>query len=118
MYQSTSIVFNPLISVNSATFTGSYIAFGSGFTYQVRILHIVNHSNVDVTISFDGGTSDHIFIPAGSFVLYDFGTNKGESAPALELSKGSPMMIKAAAGVGLVYAMSAAAITPTSTIPL
>lgn len=117
MYQSTRVSFNPLISINSATFTGSYIAFGSGFTYPVRILHIVNNSNENATISFDGGTSDHLFIPAGSFVVYDFGTNKGESSPALELPKGSPMMIKGTAGVGLVYAMSVVAFTPTQTIP-
>jgi|SRR5690606_10402960 len=117
MNQSTSIVFNPLISVDSATFTGSYIAFGTGFTYPVRILHIVNNSDQNATISFDGGTTDHLLIPAGSFVLYDFGTNKGESAPVLELKKGSPMVIKGSAGTGLVYAMSAAAVTPTMTIP-
>lgn len=117
MYQSTSITFNPLISLDSSTLAGSYTAFGSGFTYPVRILHIVNNSDSDATISFDGGTTDHIFIPAGSFVLYDFGTNKGESAPALELKGGSPMMINGSAGTGLIYAMSAAAVTPTMTIP-
>lgn len=118
MYQSTAIVFNPLISINSATFTGSYLAFGTGFTYPVRILHIINQSDEDVTISLNGGTTDHIFVPAGSFSLYDFGTNKGESAPALELAKGSPMVIKGSAGTGLVYAMSACAVTPTTQIPL
>jgi len=117
MYQSTSIVFNPVISINTATLAGSYTAFGSGFTYPVRILHLVNNSNVNVTISFDGGATDHIVIPAGSFVLYDFGTNKGESSPALELKAGSPMMINGSVGTGLVYAMSAAAVNPTMKIP-
>lgn len=117
MYQSTSIQFNAVISLDTSTLAGSYTAFGSGFTYPVRILHLVNNSDVNVTISFDGGTTDHIVVLAGSFVLYDFGTNKGESAPALELKAGSPMMINGSAGTGLVYCMSAAAVTPTMTIP-
>jgi hypothetical protein len=117
MYQSTSIKFNPIISIDSSTFTGSYIAFGTGFTYPVRLLHIVNKSNEDVLISFDGGYTDHLYIAAGSYLVYDFGTNRGNSAPVLELAQGSPMMIKGTAGAGDVYCMSAAAVTPTMTIP-
>lgn len=117
MFYSTSIVFNPLISINSSTFTGSYQAFGTGFTYPVRILHIVNDSDEDVTISFNGGTTDHLFVKAGTFSLYDFGTNRGEAASALELAKGSGMVIKGTAGAGSVYCMAACAITPSMTIP-
>ncbi len=117
MYQSNRIKFEALRSFNTATFTGSYQAFGVVLSSPARILHMINSSNVGATISFDGGTSDHVFIPAGSFVLYDFGTNKGTSADALDLPKGTGIMIKGSAGVGLVYAMVAAAFTPTQDIP-
>lgn len=113
MYLSSQIKFNPLISVNSASFTGSYIAFGS-FTYPVRLLHIVNNSDQNITISFDGGTTDHLFITASSFLVYDFGTNRGNSAPALELPP-TGMVVKGSAGTGLVYCMSAAAFSQRPT---
>lgn len=109
MYQSANVKFNPIINFNAASLTGSYVAFGS-FTYPVRILDIVNDSDEDVFISFDGGTTSHLYIKAGSFLLFDFGTNKGESAPALELPP-TGMMINGSAGTGAIYCMSAAAYT-------
>lgn len=115
MYNSVQAVFNPLQSIDSATFTGSYQAFAS-FTYPVRLLHIINKSDEDVTISLNGGTNDHIYVPAGSFSLYDLGTNRGNGAPALELAP-SALVIKGTAGTGLVYAISVSAFTPTRTIP-
>lgn len=115
MYQSNRIRFDAIRSVDSATFTGSYIAFGSALTSPARILHIINNSNEDAIISFDGGTTDNIYVPAGHFVLYDFGTNRGASSDALELPGGIGMVIKGSAGVGLVYAMIATASTPNST---
>ena len=79
-------------------------------------MHIVNDSNEDVFISFDGGTTAHLFIKAGSYILYDFGTNRGAQAPALDLPP-SGMVIKGAAGVGNIFCMSASAFTPTQDIP-
>ena len=116
MDQSTRIKFNPLINFNAASLTGSYVAFGS-FTYPCRIMHIVNDSDEDVYVSFDGGTTDHLFIKAGSYLLYDFGTNRGNSAPALDLPPDG-MVIKGAAGTGAILCMSAAAFTPTQNIPI
>lgn len=113
MYQSNRAIFDALRSFNTATFTGSYQAFGTALGYPARILHFINKSNVDATISTDGGTSDNIFIPAGSFALYDLGTNRGTSADALEFAKGTGLMMKGSAGVGLVYLMVIAAFTPT-----
>lgn len=113
MYQSAQAVFNPIQSISSASLTGSYQAFAT-FTYPLRILHIINNSTLIVTFSLDGGTSDHIVVPAGGFVLYDFGTNKGASAPALELPP-TPILIKGTAGTGNIYAISVAANTPATT---
>ena len=114
MYQSNRVNFLPLQSINSATFTGAYQLLGTSLA-PCRIIKIVNNSNVNVTVSFDGIT-DHDFVPAANFILYDFGANKGTSANALDLPV-EGIYVKAAAGVGLVYLTTINAYTPTMNIP-
>lgn len=117
MYQSVQIFPAAMQSINSATFTGSYQAFGTGFTYPVRILKIINNSDQNVTLSLDGGATDHDFVVAANYVLYDFGCQRGNDSPAMELAKTTPILIKGTAGTGLVYLVAWCAFTPTMTIP-
>lgn len=117
MYQSNKIFPVAIRSINSATFTGSYQAFGAIYTNPIRILKIINNSDEDVTISLDGGTTDHDFLPATTYCVYDFGTQRGMSADAMDLPAVG-LMIKGSAGTGLVYAVAYCAITPTMTIPI
>ncbi len=117
MYQSNKAVFQTLRSIDSATFTGSYQVVGSSLTFSARILKIVNNSNVAVTVSYDG-VNDNDFIPAGSFASYDFGTNKGTSSDALDLPKGTQVLVKGSAGSGSVYVVAISAFDSTMTIPL
>ena len=117
MFQSNQALFQPLKSISSATFTGSYQALGTVLSAPARLIKIVNNSTVVVTISYDGGITDHDFIPIGSFTLYDFGTNRATSANALDLPKGTQVSIKGNAGTGSVYLVSVSAYTPSATIP-
>lgn len=117
MYQSNRAKFEALRSIDSATFTGSYQALGSAFSNPVRILHIINKSDQNVTISTDGGVTDNIYVPANFFSLYDFGANKGTSSDALELPASMGLLIKGTAGTGLVYAMVVTAQTQLPTLP-
>lgn len=114
MYQSNRIQFNTLASIDTATFTGSYQLLGV-FAHPVRILKILNNSNVDVTVS-DDGINDKDFVPAVGFTLYDFGTNKGMSADALDLKAGA-IYVKGSVGTGLVYLVTLSAVNPTMNIP-
>jgi hypothetical protein len=77
MVDSNSIRVLPeaLRSRDSATFTGAYQTLGAVTANPGRILKIVNNSNVDVTMSWDGVT-DHDLIPASSGTIYDISTNK------------------------------------------
>lgn len=118
MYQSTALAYDPIKSFDSATLTGSYQLLGAVTAHEARLYKLVNNSNVSVLISIDGGTTDHDVVPAGTFVLYDVGTNKGGSSPGLQLPKGTQFMLKGAAGVGLIYAVVLYANTPTQTLPL
>lgn len=96
--------FEPLRSINSTIFSGSYQALGSPLANPNCIIKIVNNSTVLVTISFDG-TNDHDIIPAGSFVLYDFGTDaeSSNSNEKLNLAAGTQVYVKGSAATGLVY---------------
>ena len=116
MNYSTTIYPLELQTIDSSTFTGSYQALGSAFSAPVRILKISNNSDKNITISWDGST-DHDFVPAQSFVLYDFGTQRGNAAPAMDAAKGIQISVKGTTGTGLVYLAAFAATTPTMTIP-
>lgn len=114
--QSTVLAYESIKSIDSATFTGSYQAIGSASTHPARIFKIVNNSNVDVTISTDG-INDKDFLPASTFVLYDIGTNRGNSASEINLPP-TQFYAKSGAGTGSVYVVIMYANTPNPGIPL
>lgn len=86
---------------NSTTFNNTYQLLGT-FTAPTILFKIVNNSTIDVNVSQDGVTN-HDYIPANSFTLYDVRTNHGrEQQMAFPL--GTTIYIKgAAAGTGSVY---------------
>jgi len=101
------VTWEPIRSVNTATSVpfaaGSYVQMGTALANPSFILKMVNLSNVNVLVSFDG-TNDYDICPANGFWLYDedAGGNNNQFLP-----KGTPILIKnaagAAAGIGLVY---------------
>lgn len=114
--QSTVISYLPLQSVDSATFTGSYIRLGVPTTLPCRIFKILNNSNVIVTVSTDGVENMDI-LPANSFTLYDLGTNRGNPGAELCLQEGTQFYVSASAGTGLVYLVTLFAKTPQQIVP-
>ena len=58
----------------AASVTGSYTTLGSALTHSWRVFKITNNTDGDLLFSFDG-TTDNLFCPMGSFVLYDLSTN-------------------------------------------
>lgn len=61
-------------------------------TDHTRILRMVSTLNADVYVSFDG-TNNIIRLAAGSFVLYDFSTNKVQD-DGLFLAQGTVIRVK------------------------
>lgn len=66
------------------TTAGGRLAFGSvGAGYaallttpqNVRMLIITNSLNTECVVSFNGGTTDHLYLPANQGVSLDFGSN-------------------------------------------
>lgn len=95
---------NPLKSIDSATFTGSYQALGTALENSCRIVKFTNTSTVNVTVSWDG-INDHEILPLGGFLLLDVSANK-EKADICEIPKGTQFLVKGSAGTGLVYLSS------------
>lgn len=94
----------PLSSIDSATFTGAYqlLSAAAGIPNPCIMLHIANHSNVAVTISYDGIT-DHDFLLAEHERELNFQTNASPQNYAAALAQGTKIYVKAAAGAGLIY---------------
>lgn len=103
MAYTEQLLYDPMKTIDSATFTGSYQALGTVLVHPASIVKIINASTVSVTISTDGGTSDHDFLPANSFALYDCTANRPSSSPTVAAPKGRQYMIKGSAGTGSVY---------------
>lgn len=82
-----------LRSVAFGATSGSYVELGGEFQHPMRLVKIVNNTNGDMIISFDGVT-DNDFIPAGGFTLYDVTTNREESATYFVFANGTQVFVK------------------------
>lgn len=101
MSYTNRISWEPLRSVDSSTFSGTYVALGGPLAFPSYICKLVNNSTVLVTVSING-TSDVDVAPAGSFWLYDEGKT-GLSASSPALPAGTQIYVKGSAGTGSVY---------------
>lgn len=61
--------------------TNAYTTLGTVLVHPLRIFKLTNTTDADLLISFDG-TTDQLFLAAGSFTLYDLSTN----APPLSVT--------------------------------
>jgi hypothetical protein len=68
--------FETLRSIAFGSITSSFTPIGNPFLNTLRMFRIVNNSDGDVFISTDG-INDQLFVPAGTFVLYDVAANSG-----------------------------------------
>lgn len=97
------LLYEPIRSIDSASFTGNYQTLGTPLTHGCSIIKLVNNSTVLVTISTDG-INDMDIAPANSFFLYDNTANTpSHGDDAIFVQQGTQYLIKGAAGTGLVY---------------
>ena len=93
MISAIRVTADTIRSVLFSSITNSYLALGLVFANQVRMMRIVNATDGDIFISLDG-VNNHFFVPAGSFVLYDFTANKTTSSSTFVLPVGTQLYIK------------------------
>lgn len=63
-----------LRTIAFGTVAETFVAVGTPFSYQARIICFTNTTNEDLIFSMDGST-DQLIVPAGSFKLFDITTN-------------------------------------------
>jgi hypothetical protein len=98
-----SVAAIPLKSIDSATFTGSYqLIYSSGNPKACFFLSIINNSNKDITVSYDGAT-DHDFVPTLNKRDLPVQTNAQPNNHTALFPSGTKVWVKGAAGTGLVY---------------
>jgi hypothetical protein len=87
------VTFDTLRTVAHGSVTSSYVALGTAFTHPVRMIRIINNTDGDMFFSLDGSTNQ-LFVPASSFVLYDFTANRDHIAPYFVMANGSQLYVK------------------------
>lgn len=95
-----------LRSLSSGSISGTYATVGTAFQRPMRIVKIVNNTNGDLTISYDGGTTDNDFIPAGGFTLYDATTNRVSNQVTFIFVRGTQISVKGTPSTGSVYVIA------------
>lgn len=92
-----------LASIDSASFTGNYqVINANGLSKSCSLVRIINSSNKDITISYDG-TTNNDFLPAGGVLQLPFQSNSQPTNYVSLLPQGTKIWVKGAAGTGLVY---------------
>lgn len=104
MSYTTRIAWEPLRTIDSATFVGTRVALGTPLVHPSYILKLVNNSTVLVTISIDG-VEDVDVAPANSFWLYDEG-KVGLSSAFPAMPAGTQIYVNGTVGTGNVYLVS------------
>ena len=82
----------------------SYVAVGTKFLHPIRLVGITNGTNGALLLSTDGST-DHLFIPAGGYKLFDLTVNRNLTDPQFVLPTGTQFYVKlsGAPSSGSVY---------------
>ena len=94
------IQYLPMISFNTAAFTGNYQPLSDGLTVACGILHFNNTSNTNVFVSFNG-TDDHELVLAGANV-----TINADLLDSCAFAEGTPIFVKGDFGAGRIYLSS------------
>lgn len=98
-----SIYAIPMLTVNSNAFNNTFQIINPGLPHTCSMLRIMNKSNQDIIISYDGATN-HDYVQANTTLEIDAQLNSQPNNFACGFAKGMPIYVKgAAAGVGLIY---------------
>lgn len=94
LVSSIRVRYEPLRSTAFGDITTGYEGVGLPFANPVRILKVTNLTDKDILVSFDGIT-DHDVVAANGFFLYDYSSNRSNTAGLLEQPQGDRIYIKA-----------------------
>lgn len=92
-------------SLAFGSISGSYASVGSSLSQPSRLIHVVNNTDADLMFSFNGST-DHVFLPASGFFVYDINANRDTNEQGWYLTVGTQPSVKhlgSAPSSGSVY---------------
>jgi hypothetical protein len=105
---SVRVRYDIMQSINSLDITNDFQSVGLPFANPVRILKVTNLTNENMLISLNG-IDNHDIVPANSFFLYDYASNKANAAGLLEQPQGDRIYVAAEStlpSIGNVYVTS------------
>ena len=82
----------PLRSIAAGSISGSYNTIGSPFDHPIYVIHLVNDTDKAMTFSWDG-IDDHLYLPAGGFLVLDITTNHAPNSSGLYFSVGQRIFV-------------------------
>jgi hypothetical protein len=90
-----AVHFDTLVSIVYSDIEDTYVDFGSALTNNWRMFKVTNNTDGDMIISLNG-TTDNMFVPAGSFTLYDLATNAPNvhNTDSFVMAKGTQFSIR------------------------
>lgn len=78
--------FDVLRTLANGSISGTYATVGASFGHDARSIRFINNTNGDMFFAVTNGstpasdgTADNLFVPAGTFVLYDVCANGGSN---------------------------------------
>lgn len=95
MAYGTKVAYEPIRELGFGDIGVNFVPL-TATTDHTRIIRFVSTLNADVYISIDG-INNHIRLAAGSFVLYDYSTNKIQN-DGLFLAQGTVIKVKLVSG--------------------
>jgi len=99
---SSRVAAMPMETFNSATLTGNYDLAHTGLPAACFLLKIVNNSDTDVTVSYDG-VDGHDFVRNDNKLEINFQTNSQPHGHVNLLSQGTRIYLAGVAGTGNIY---------------
>ncbi len=90
-------VFETLRSTAFGDITASYVGVGVSFANPVRLFTLVNDTDVNLLVSFNG-IDPHMISPAETARVIDVSSNRSDQAGMLETSAGTRVYIKREGG--------------------
>ena len=91
------VAFEPIRELAFGGITNVYAAVGTPFLYPCRMLVLFNNTDVLLAVSFDGVT-DHLAIPGGGQIIFDFTTNRSDFGGYFVLPVGTEIWVAAPFG--------------------
>ena len=92
-----------LVSLDTAILFAAYEAINpDGLPESCSIIRIINSSDQNLLVSYDG-TTDHDLVIAGETIQLDLQANSKEKSLVANFKKGTIVYVNSVPGVGLVY---------------